>query len=227
MMVKPVALLLCAGEGTRMKDQRTNKVCYEVAGVPAVIRSIHNMQAAGIDQFMVVVGSKSEKVMECLAGIHGVTYAYQPQQLGTGNAAMCGLKQLRTFGYHGPVLIAMGDKIIATDVIVNLMQRYNGASKAPVFAVQPKEFNPSGGRICIKDGKVCGIYEMLDSMLLYLSGVEEKTAEGFEEALARFDIGKNKKNKLISAALKKSGDLSSKAELVLHSPLTISKAMNL
>lgn len=213
MMVKPVALLLCAGEGTRMKDQRTNKVCYEVAGIPAVIRSINNMQAAGIDQFMVVVGSKSEKVMECLAGIPGVTYAYQPQQLGTGNAAMCGLKQLRTFGYHGPVLIVMGDKIIATDVILDLINRYNDDSKAPVFAVQPKEFNPSGGRICIKDGKVCGIYEMLDSMLLYLSGVDDKTEHGFEEALVQFEIGKNKKNKLISAALKRADALASNAVL--------------
>ena len=180
-----------------MKDQRTNKVCYEVAGIPAVIRSINNMQAAGIDQFMVVVGSKSEKVMECLAGIPGVTYAYQPQQLGTGNAAMCGLKQLCAFGYHGPVLIAMGDKIISSDVIHGLIERYNEQTQAPVFAVQPKDFNPSGGRICIKDGKVCGIYEMLDSMLLCLSDVADKTEKGFNEALCRFDISPKKKQKLI------------------------------
>lgn len=212
-MVKPVAVLLCAGEGTRMKDQRTNKVCYEVAGVPAVIRSIHNMQAAGIDQFMVVVGSKSEKVMECLAGIPGVTYAYQPQQLGTGNAAMCGLRQLTTFGYHGPVLIAMGDKIISSDVILELIEKYNEDAKTPVFAVQPKEFNPSGGRICIKDGDVCGIYEMLDSMLLYLSEVTDKTYEGFSKSLDSFKIGKNKKDKLISAAIKKNDDIPTKATL--------------
>ena len=212
-MVKPVAVLLCAGEGTRMNDQRTNKVCYEVAGVPAVIRSIRNMQVAGIDQFMVVVGSKSEKVMECLSGIPGITYAYQPQQLGTGNAAMCGLKQLSTFGYHGPVLIAMGDKIISSDVISDLIENYNEDTKAPVFAVQPKEFNTSGGRICIKDGKVCGIYEMLDSMLLYLSGVADKTEKGYREALCGFEIGQKKKQKLISAALQKKDGLSSETVL--------------
>lgn len=201
MMVKPVAVLLCAGEGTRMNDQRTNKVCYEVAGVPAVIRSINNMQAAGIDQFMVVVGSKSEKVMECLSGIPGVTYTYQAQRLGTGNAAMCGLKQLRTFGYHGPVLIAMGDKIISSDVISGLIDRYDENTRRPVFAVQPKDFNKSGGRICIRGEKVCGIYEMLDSLMLYLSSVDDKTEHGFNKALEEFEISKKKKDKLIEKAL--------------------------
>ncbi len=213
MMAKPIAVLLCAGEGTRMNDQRTNKVCYEVAGIPAVIRSIKNMQAAGVEQFMVVVGSKSEKVMECLSGIPGITYTYQAERLGTGNAAMCGLKQLRTFGYHGPVLIAMGDKIIASDVISGLIERYDENTKRPVFAVQPKEYNKSGGRICMHGEKVCGIYEMLDSLLLCLADVEDKTEQGFTKALECFDISKKKRTKLIERAVIAGNDLRSSVTL--------------
>lgn len=204
-MVKPVAVLLCAGEGTRMNDQRTNKVCYEVAGIPAVIRTINNMRDAGIDRFVVVVGSKSEKVMECLSDIPGITYAYQAQRLGTGNAAMCGLSMLRGFGYHGPVLIAMGDKIISSDVFEGLISKYDESKAAPVFAVQPKNYNMSGGRICIKDSKVCGIYEMLDSMLLYLSGIDNKTEDTITSALEEFDISPKKKKKLIERALAHNG----------------------
>lgn len=204
-MSKPVAVLLCAGEGTRMNNRRTNKVCYEVAGIPAVIRSIKNMRAAGIERFVVVVGSQSEKVMACLNGIPGIMYAYQAVRSGTGSAAMCGLEQLRLFGYHGPVLIAMGDKIISSDVILGLIERYNESDRRPVFAVQPKRFNTSGGRICMRGGKVCGIYEMLDTMLLHLADVKNKTADGFMKALDGFDIAPKKKTKLVERAVAESG----------------------
>jgi N-acetylgalactosamine kinase len=51
-----VAILLCAGHGTRMNDTRTHKVCYEIAGVPAIIRLVNNFKSAGIERFVVVVG---------------------------------------------------------------------------------------------------------------------------------------------------------------------------
>jgi bifunctional N-acetylglucosamine-1-phosphate-uridyltransferase/glucosamine-1-phosphate-acetyltransferase GlmU-like protein len=46
--MNPVAILLCAGKGTRMKDTSTHKVCYEIAGIPAIVRSIDNFKKAGI-----------------------------------------------------------------------------------------------------------------------------------------------------------------------------------
>lgn len=198
-MKKPVAVLLCAGEGTRMNDQRTNKVCYEVAGVPVIIRTISSMREAGIENFVCVVGSKAEKVMECLKDVPGVTYAFQSERKGTGDAAMCGLKVLDAFDYDGPVLIAMGDKIISPDVFVSMAERYDAVSKKPVLAVQPREFNRSGGRICIKDGAVCGIYEMLDSALLYLAGCADKTEAGLQKAIDSLGINEKKKGKLLRA----------------------------
>ena len=200
-MNKPVAILLCAGAGTRMNDQRTNKVCYEVAGVPAVIRTITSLREAGVDRFVCVVGHKSEKVMACLKDVPGVVYAFQPEQNGTGNAAMCGLEALNGFGYDGPVLVAMGDKIISSDVFGDMITRYDQNSKKPLIAVQPKDFNKSGGRICVKNGKVCGIYEMLDSALLYLAGVKDRTEDGFARAADELGVNEKKRAKLVRAAL--------------------------
>lgn len=201
-MNETVAILLCAGEGTRMGNTGTNKVCCEVAGVPAVIRTINNMKKAGIGKFVVVVGSKCDKVMDCLAGVEGVVYAYQATRNGTGNAAACALGVLDTFDYDGPVLIAMGDKIISDEVITELLSKYDRSSREAVFAVMPKSYNESGGRICQKDGKVCGIYEMLDSALLSLAEVENKTEAGFKEALDAMNISEKKKGKLLANAIK-------------------------
>ncbi|MBR5098957.1 MAG: NTP transferase domain-containing protein [Spirochaetales bacterium] len=37
---KTLAIILCAGKGTRMNDESTNKVCFEVAGVPVIKRIV-------------------------------------------------------------------------------------------------------------------------------------------------------------------------------------------
>lgn len=111
------AILLCAGKGTRMNDTRTHKVCYEIAGIPAIIRSIDNFKKAGIDKFIVVVGSQSDKVMSCLDGIEGVAFAYQPEQKGTGNAALYGLRTVKELELSDKAIIAMGDKILSPEFI--------------------------------------------------------------------------------------------------------------
>ena len=208
-----VAMLLCAGEGTRMGNTGTNKVCMEVAGIPAVIRTITNMKKAGIEKFIVVVGSRSEKVMQCLSGIDGISYAFQSERSGTGNAAMCGLSVMNSFDCDGPVLIAMGDKIISQDVISDLISKYDNESRKAVFAVVPKAFNQSGGRICQKGGKVCGIYEMLDSALLHLASAKQRTQEGFAELIDTMNISEKKKGKLLKTAMANADKLESRAEL--------------
>ena len=43
-----VAVILCAGKGTRMNDDSKNKVCFECAGVPVIKRIIANMRQGGV-----------------------------------------------------------------------------------------------------------------------------------------------------------------------------------
>ena len=161
-MKKPVCILLCAGKGSRMGETETHKVCQKIAGVPAVIRLMDRMRSAGIHRFIVVVGHRAEDVMRTLANEPGVTFAYQPEQLGTGNAALYGLRSMAATGETGPALIAMGDKIIASHVVEELIRVYEEEKIPCVFATQPEAFNRSGGRIVIKDGRVCGIVEHMD-----------------------------------------------------------------
>ena len=216
MNTHPAAILLCAGEGTRMNDNRTHKVCYEIAGVPTVIRQINNLREAGITRFVVVVGSKADAVMRCLDGVDGVVYAFQPVQNGTGAAAVYGLKALSSTGYVGDAFIIMGDKIISPDILKEIIERKNSVASDVVFAVQPKEFNTSGGRIVEAGGKVCGIVEMMDSMMLCLGESDTATEEAYSEILKDKDISDKKKTKLIANALEKNGNISSKMRLCGH-----------
>ena len=163
------AILLCAGKGTRMCDDSRNKVCFDCAGVPVVRRIIHNMRTGGVGRFVVVVGHRAESVMAALDGEPGVVYAYQKEQRGTGHATLCGLKVLRDIGYEGPVVVSMGDKIVAPHVVAALLAKA-GAAKA-VVGVQPIAANPHGGRMMMAEGKVCGIVEFADAALMSLAGV--------------------------------------------------------
>ncbi len=195
------AILLCAGEGTRMNDSRTHKVCYEVAGVPSILRSVRNFQAAGVNRFVVVVGSRADKVMACLDGIDGVIYAYQAVRKGTGDAALRGLKALAGTGYEGGVLITAGDKIIAPEVISGLVDAYRASGKKAVFSVQPKAFNRSGGRIVLDEsGALCGIVEHADSALLALNESPDKSEAALSAILERLGVGGRKRAKLMERA---------------------------
>lgn len=208
-----IAVLLCAGKGTRMNDESTNKVCFPVNGIPAVKRSIENMKKAGIDKFVVVVGHLAHKVMECLGDIDGISYAYQAEQTGTGNAALKGLQTLNSLGYEGSVLICMGDKIISSDVISDLIERYNATDSKCVFAVQPKDYNVGGGRILMREDKVCGIYEQTDSYILKLGALPEKNVQTFTEALEGTTLNEKKAKKVIDYAARNIDRLTDHATL--------------
>lgn len=208
-----VAILLCAGKGSRMNDDSTNKVCFPVNGVPAVRRTIDNMRKAGIDKFIAVVGHKADKVMECLSCYDNIAYAFQYEQNGTGNAALMGLNVLKTLGYKGAALICMGDKIISSDVISKLIDAYATSDIKTVFAVQPKAFNEGGGRIAMKEDKVCGIYEQTDSYILKLGALSGQSKQDYISALEADPINEKKKAKIIDYAVKHMGELPSAVEL--------------
>ncbi len=159
-------IILCAGTGSRMNCETKNKVCFDVLGKPAVVRVIETLQECGIQHFVVVVGSKAESVMSAVSGIKGVTFAYQKEQSGTGNAAMCGLNVLNDFGIDGPVMMVMGDKLIDKAVFEKLIKDFYSKNSDVSLITQPSDFNPSGGKIVISEGKVLGIVEHLDVLLL-------------------------------------------------------------
>ncbi len=190
------AIILCAGKGTRMGDDSKNKVCFDCAGVPTIKRIVNNMRAAGVLKFVIVIGHNAYSVMDCLDGEDGVIYAYQKEQKGTGHAAMCGLKALQTLGYSGPVIISMGDKIISTPVVKDLLKKAENAKA--VWGVQPLMANFNGGRVVTVDEKPYGIVEFADAALMKLADVDEKD---YADVLKATKLNQKKADEVLKKAL--------------------------
>lgn len=155
------AIILCAGKGTRMGDDSKNKVAFDCAGVPVIRRIVANMREGGVARFVIVVGHRAESVMQALDGERGVVYAYQREQKGTGHAAGCGLRVLEDIGYAGPVIVSMGDKIVSSRIVAEILSRQSG--QAAVCGVQPRAAHPNGGHVLFDGERALGIVEHADA----------------------------------------------------------------
>ena len=189
------AVILAAGKGSRMNDNSTNKVCFTCAGKPVIRRILDEMRAGGVSLFVIVVGHKAQDVMDCLDGEPGVIYAYQKEQKGTGHAVLCGMNALKSAGYSGPVIVSMGDKIVASHVISGLLDKTSGAKV--VWGVQPINDNPNGGRVVVKDGQPYGVVEFADAALMTLADVPPAD---YEKKLAELDLNAKKAAKVLKIA---------------------------
>lgn len=152
------ALILAAGEGTRMKSS-TPKVAHRILGVPIVRWVVDAARTAGCDRIIAVTGHRAELV-EAL--IEDVTCVRQEEQLGTGHAVMCARDVLA--GHDGSLVILAGDTpLLNPDTISGLVavRESSGSAVTVLTAHMP---DPSGyGRIVRdRDGNIARIVEDKD-----------------------------------------------------------------
>lgn len=83
--MKITAILLAAGQGTRMKSNLP-KVLHPVAGKPMIWHALHAIHESTTEKPLVVVGHGAEEVKKYL-GDSALTVLQEPQ-LGTGHAVM-------------------------------------------------------------------------------------------------------------------------------------------
>lgn len=157
------AIVLAAGQGTRMKSNRA-KVLHELLGRPMLSYPIDAVLKAGVKQVVAVIGHQHEKVQEILLERFGqqVKVALQLKQLGTADAARCGAEAVPHF--TGWFLILNGDcPLISPDTINALMDEAISTS-APLVMLVSRLDDPAGyGRIIRnEDGYVVAIREEKD-----------------------------------------------------------------
>ena len=113
-LAKTTALILAAGQGTRMKSA-TPKVLHPMCGRPLVHYPVRAALEAGCGEVVVVVGHGREQVAAYLTKAFGegtpsagrVKIAVQEQQRGTGDAARAGLSAISKDAER--VLVFYGD----------------------------------------------------------------------------------------------------------------------
>lgn len=121
MIQGPVAIILAAGHGKRMRSDRA-KVLHEVGGLPMIRYVVEAARGAGARTIVVVVGVGAEQVQAALADEPDVCFALQAEQHGTGHAVKMCRSTLE--GYSGPVLILAGDvPLLRPEPLCDLLRR--------------------------------------------------------------------------------------------------------
>lgn len=164
MSFEPIAVVLAAGKGTRMKSDLP-KVLFPVLGRAMIHWVLDALNAAGIQKSIVVVGYRGDDVRSELASRRGVTFAVQAQQLGTGHAVEMCREQLTS--HVGPVLVVTGDSpLIQPSSIRKLVQEFRENDLACLLGTLLKD-DPSGlGRIVrTPTGEFSRIVEHKDASL--------------------------------------------------------------
>lgn len=112
--VPTIAVIMAAGQGTRMKSA-TPKVLHPICGLPMVLWPVRAALAAGADR-VVVVGGPDRALADVLPG--GVELAVQEQARGTGDAVRAAAPFL---GAGDSVLVLNGDlPLITSEAIADL-----------------------------------------------------------------------------------------------------------
>ncbi len=150
-MSAALAVVLAAGQGTRMKS-RTPKVLHRVAGKAMVDHVLAAARAAGADRCIVIVGHEIERLREHFAG-SDVELVEQRPQLGTGHAVQQVLPQLEA--HRGEVLVLNGDApLVDARSLGELLERHHAARAQVTFLTALVDDAERLGRITSDGGRV-------------------------------------------------------------------------
>jgi bifunctional UDP-N-acetylglucosamine pyrophosphorylase/glucosamine-1-phosphate N-acetyltransferase/UDP-N-acetylglucosamine pyrophosphorylase len=173
-MHEPIAIILAAGKGTRMKSELP-KVLVPVCGRPMVRFVLDAVRKAGIRRVLMVVGHRSDLVRQELADVPGIVFVEQTEQLGTGHAvAMC---RQQLVDHNGPVLIVTGDSpLTQTSSLQKLLGEFEAQEPACLIGTTHKDAPQGLGRI------------IRDADGGFLAIIEEKDATPEERAVTEVNM---------------------------------------
>ena len=170
---KRFAVVLAAGEGTRMKSSRP-KPLIRICGKPMAAHILEAISGAGIDDVVAVVGFKSEDVKStllryCPAGMH-LNFVEQKNQRGTGDALASALTALpdplKYSESESPVVVVVpGDTPLVTNTTISDLVASHVASLSATTVSYTEMKNPSGyGRVIFgKSNAISKIVEDRDA----------------------------------------------------------------
>ena len=143
------AVLLAAGRGTRMRDLTNElpKPMIEVQGKPILQRIIEGLHAAGVSNFLVIVGYRADAVRQFLGDGTGfgvsLSYATQVEQDGTGKV----VELARDFTGSAAFLLHYGDIIIDPVNYARLVMLEDGCEA--IVSVKRNEDVSQGGAVFV------------------------------------------------------------------------------
>lgn len=142
-MTNRYAVILAAGQGTRMKS-KLYKVLHPVCGKAMVEHVVEQVEHTGVDRVVTVVGHGAEAVKEVLGDRS--EYVLQAEQLGTGHAVLQAEPALGT--EKGTTLVICGDTPLLTSEVLEQLLQHHEENQAKATILTAHAANPSGyGRV--------------------------------------------------------------------------------
>lgn len=207
-MIKRFAVVLAAGQGTRMKS-KLYKVMHPVMGKPMVGHVVDQALAAKMDKIVTVTGVGAETVQDYLGDKS--EYVLQEEQLGTAHAVEQAAPLLKD--EEGTTLVICGDTpLLTTETLEDLIAHHEKeGAKATVLTAHTEDPFGYGRVIREEDDSVSKI-------------VEEKDANEVERAVREINTGTYCfDNKALFAALRKVENNNVQGEFYLPDVMEILK----
>lgn len=155
------AIILAAGEGTRMRSRLT-KVLHPLLGRPMIWYPVELCLGLGVKRILVVVGPQANAIKDVLAG-RSVEFVHQAGPRGTAHAVLQTETALAGFG--GTVLVLAGDTpLLQAETVGGLLEAHH-AARAVATILTARVDNPTGyGRI-LRDrrGRLMRIVEEVEA----------------------------------------------------------------
>lgn len=159
MMEDFTAVILAAGEGTRMKSD-TPKVLHRVCGQPILTYILQAARRAGAQKTVVIVGKGADKIKEFYAK-DDIEFVVQHEQKGTGHALMQAENAVKDSSH---IVVLYGDMPMITAESIEGMVRCHREQKAAATVMTAKVLDPTGyGRVIRQGNKVLDIREHKDA----------------------------------------------------------------
>ncbi|MBR3226665.1 MAG: NTP transferase domain-containing protein [Atopobiaceae bacterium] len=139
------AIVLAAGEGTRMKS-RHPKVAHKLLDKPLVWWTVDAARKAGANRIIVVVGNGADEVRAIFANDEDVECVEQTERLGTGHAVRCVRDAIGEF--VGPTLVLYGDTPLVRPQTIRALVDQTQANHNACTVLTMRPPSPEGyGRI--------------------------------------------------------------------------------
>jgi len=199
---KNIAIILAAGKGSRMNSS-IPKPLHKIAGKTIIEHILYNINDAGYDDSVIVLNKENEGFFSFLKTNNtDLTFAFQNDQLGTGDAVKAGVKDLDLSEVEN-VLVVFGDTpLLSTETLKDLLN-FNDQSDITVLGF--KTSDPGRyGRLLVSDNKLLKIVEALDAneeeknITLCNGGVMIVKADKLKENLSLLDNNNAKKEYILS-----------------------------
>lgn len=194
-MANATAIILAAGEGTRMKSNHA-KVSHKILGKPMIRWVADAAIAGGCDRVVIVVGSHADEVRAIAEAAYAgsdarVECVEQTERLGTGHAVKVALEA--TGIDAGPVVVLNGDLPLVTAETIRAFAESvsDGKAAATAFTITPPDPFGYGRIVLTADGTIERNIEQKDCTPEQAASLTECNAGcyAFDGALLAAHIG--------------------------------------